>query len=58
MLGMTHYQFGKIMNFIEQFIDQQRAINRTFTTIDFVRGASAKGLLVVDEDAFLDMSRK
>lgn len=58
VLGLTHYQLGRIMIFVEQFIDQQRAINRTFTAIDFIRGASAKGLLVLDEDAFLDMSRK
>lgn len=58
VLGVSHYQLGRILNFIEQFIDQQRAINRTFTTIDFVRSTSNKGLLVVDEDAFLDMSRR
>lgn len=58
VLGVSHYQLGQILNFVEQFIDQQRAINRTATTIDFIRGASAKGLLVVDEEAFVDMSRK
>lgn len=58
VLGVSHYQLGQILNFVEQFIDQQRAINRTATTIDFIRGASAKGLLVVDEEAFADMSRK
>lgn len=49
---------GKIYNFIEDFIDQQRSINRTLTLIDFIRGASAKGLVVVDETAFEGMSRE
>jgi len=49
---------GKIYNFIEDFIDQQRSINRTMTLIDFIRGAAAKGLLVIDEDAFEGMSRE
>ncbi len=49
---------GKIYNFIEDFIDQQRSINRTMTLIDFIRGAAAKGLLVVDADAFEGMSRE
>lgn len=58
VLGVSHYQLGQILNFVEQFIDQQRAINRTAIAIDFVRSASSKGLLVVDEDAFQDMSRR
>jgi hypothetical protein len=49
---------GKVFNFVEDFIDQQRSINRTLTTMDFIRGASAKGLLIVDEDAFEGMSRE
>ena len=49
---------GKIYNFIEDFIDQQRSINRTMTLIDFIRSSSAKGLIVVDEDAFDSMSRQ
>lgn len=49
---------GKVFNFIEDFIDQQRAINRTMTLIDFIRGASSKGVLIVDEDAFDTMSRE
>ena len=43
---------------MEQFIDQQRAINRTATLIDFIRGTSSKGVLVVDDDAFESMSRE
>lgn len=49
---------GKVFNYVEDFIDQQRAINRTMTLIDFIRGASSKGVIVVDEDAFESMSRE
>lgn len=49
---------GKVFNFIEDFIDQQRSINRTMTLIDFIRSSSSKGVLVVDEDAFNSMSRQ
>lgn len=49
---------GKVFNYIEDFIDQQRAINRTMTLIDFIRGASSKGLLIVAEDAFECMTRE
>lgn len=49
---------GKVFNFIEDFIDQQRAINRTMTLIDFIRGSSSKGVLIVDEEAFESMSRE
>ncbi len=49
---------GKLGNFVEQFIDQQRVINRTATLIDFIRGTSSKGVLVVDDDAFESMSRE
>lgn len=49
---------GKLSNFVEQFIDQQRAINRTATLIDFIRGTSSKGVLVVDDEAFESMSRE
>ncbi len=49
---------GRLGNFVEQFIDQQRAINRTAMLIDFIRGTSSKGVLVVDDDAFESMSRE
>ena len=48
---------GILYNYVEQFIDQQRAINRTATLIDFIRGTSSKGVLIVDETAFAGMSR-
>lgn len=49
---------GRLGNFVEQFIDQQRVINRTATLIDFIRGTSSKGVLVVDDDAFESLSRE
>ena len=49
---------GRLGNFVEQFIDQQRAINRTATLIDFIRGTSSKGVLVVDDEAFESMTRE
>jgi hypothetical protein len=36
---------------VENIIDQQRYINRLITTIDFIMGASAKGVLVFPENA-------
>lgn len=58
VLGVQHFVGGKLYNFVEQFIDQQRSINRTATLIDFIRGASSKGVLIVDESAFESMSRE
>lgn len=49
---------GKIFNFVEDFIDQQRAINRTMTLIDFIRGASSKGVLIADEDVLSSMTKE
>lgn len=49
---------GKVFNFIEDFIDQQRAINRTMMLIDFIRSSSSKGVLIVDESAFDSMTRE
>lgn len=49
---------GKVFNFVEDFIDQQRAINRTMTLIDFIRSSSSKGVLIVDESAFESMTRE
>lgn len=49
---------GTIYPFINDFIDQQRAINRTMTLIDFIRSASSKGVLVVDDSSFPEMERE
>lgn len=58
VLSLLHFSRGCIHNFVEQFIDQQRSINRTAMLIDFIRSTSSKGLLVVDESAFDSMSRE
>lgn len=58
VLGIPIMLWGQLLNYVEQFIDQQRAINRTATLIDFIRGTSSKGVLVVDDDAFESMSRE
>ena len=57
-LGIPIFVWGKLLNFVEQFIDQQRTINRTATLIDFIRGTSSKGVLIVDDEAFEGMSRE
>lgn len=49
---------GEVHTYVEQFIDQQRVINRTATLIDFIRSSSSKGLLVCDDTAFEGMSRQ
>lgn len=58
VLGVYHMTSGHLYNYFEQFIDQQRSINRTATLIDFMRGASSKGVMVVDETAFESMTRE
>ena len=45
---------GDIWGLIEDFIDQQRYINRLITLLDFLIGVSAKGLLLVPEDCIPD----
>jgi hypothetical protein len=42
---------GEVWGLVEDIIDQQRYINRTITLMDFIAGASAKGLLLVPESA-------
>lgn len=49
---------GMAVPFVNDFIDQQRAINRTMMLIDFIRSASSKGLLLVDDTAFTEMSHE
>lgn len=45
---------GEAHSFVEDIIDQQRYINRLITMIDFIMGASAKGVLLMPEDAIPD----
>lgn len=42
---------GQIFPFVSDFIDQQKYINRLITLDDFVRRASAKGVLAIHEDS-------
>ena len=45
---------GEVYGMFEELIDQQRYINRLVTMMDFMIGASAKGVLLVPEDAIPD----
>lgn len=49
---------GEVHPFIEDFIDQQRYINRYITMLDFIRGASAKGVLIFPEEALGDNTKE
>jgi hypothetical protein len=50
---------GEIFSFEEAIIDQQRYINRLITLIDFIMGASAKGVLIFPENAMpADMQKE
>ncbi len=53
---VTIYPFirGEVWGLVEDIIDQQRYVNRLITQADFIRGASAKGLLLVHEDSIPD----
>lgn len=45
---------GQVFPFVSDFIDQQKYINRLITLDDFVRRASAKGVLLIHEDSIPD----
>ena len=45
---------GEVWGFVEDIIDQQKYINRTIILLDFIIGASAKGVLLVPESALGD----
>lgn len=56
---MSRLVDGEIYSFEESIIDQQRYINRLITLIDFIMGASAKGVLVFPENAIpADMNKE
>lgn len=42
---------GEVWGVIEDIIDQQRYINRLISLLDFIMGSSAKGVLLVPEEA-------
>jgi hypothetical protein len=45
---------GEVWGFVEDILDQQRYINRLISLQDFIMGASAKGVLLVPEEAISD----
>ena len=45
---------GEVWGMVEDIIDQQRYINRLISLMDFIMGSSAKGVLLVPEDAIPD----
>jgi hypothetical protein len=45
---------GEVWGFVEDMIDQQRYINRMIILLDFIIGASAKGVLIVPIDIVPD----
>ena len=47
---------GEVWGFVEDIIDQQRYINRLIILLDFIIGASAKGVLMIPESAIGRMS--
>jgi len=49
-LKLYPYIDGEVHSFVEDIIDQQRYINRLITMVDFIMGASAKGILMFPED--------
>lgn len=47
---------GRAWGMVEDLIDQQKMINRNMILFDFINGASAKGVLLVPEEAIPDDS--
>ena len=45
---------GEVWGLVEDIIDQQRYINRLISLMDFIMGASAKGVLLLPEEAIPD----
>lgn len=50
ILSIYPFIDGEAHSFVEDIIDQQRYINRLITMLDFIMGASAKGVLLFPED--------
>ena len=48
---------GEVWGFVEDIIDQQRYINRLIILLDFIIGASAKGVLMIPESAIGKMTQ-
>lgn len=45
---------GDVHSFVESMIDAQRMFNRSLTQLDFINGASAKGVLAIAEGTLTD----
>ena len=54
LLGTLPLLDGKFKALLSDIIDIQRYINRLLTMLDFIIGSSAKGLLMVPEEAIPD----
>jgi len=54
VLGVAQMFDGEIWGLIEDLIDPQRLVNRITQAIDYMFGASAKGVLLVPEEAIPD----
>ena len=50
ILALYPFIDGEVQSFVADVLDQQRYINRLITMIDFIMGASAKGVLLFPED--------
>ena len=54
VLGLATLFDGEVWGLVENIIDPQRWLNRVTSTIDFSLSSSAKGVLLVPEDAIPD----
>lgn len=53
-ISIYPFNGGIVHSFVSDVIDQQRYINRLITMVDFIMGASAKGVLLFPEDQIPD----
>lgn len=53
-ISIYPFNGGIVHSFVSDIIDQQRYINRLITMVDFIMGASAKGVLLFPEDQIPD----
>ena len=55
-IGMANFVDGEVWGLVEDVIDAQRLFNRLITSIDYMFGAAAKGILMVPENTIPDGS--
>lgn len=53
-MGLYPMVDSEVFGFVEDIIDQQRHINRIISLMDFMLGASAKGVLMIPEESIPD----